>query len=65
MHPILDVIQKQLLPLQKEIDWGYHIPYLITGAMNQHPRSALKWMDSENKNDFVGFYNFMLDQTHT
>jgi 4-hydroxy 2-oxovalerate aldolase len=61
LRPIYDVIQKQLIPLQKDIQWGYHIPYLITGAMNQHPRSAMKWMNGENKDDLVAFYNFMLD----
>ncbi len=59
--PILDVIQKHIHPLQKDIDWGYHVPYLITGALNEHPRSAMKWMDSENKNDFVTFMKEMHD----
>ena len=61
LSPIFDVIQKKLIPLQKEIDWGYHMPYLITGFMNEHPRSAIKWMESENKDDYVTFYNNMLD----
>jgi len=61
LRPIFDVIQNKLIPLQKEISWGYHIPYLITGFMNEHPRSAIKWIDGENKDDFVTFYNNMLD----
>ncbi|MDX2432794.1 MAG: aldolase catalytic domain-containing protein [Bacteroides sp.] len=59
--PLLDVIQNHIQPLQKDIDWGYHIPYLITGALNEHPRSALKWMASENKDDFVAFMKEMHD----
>jgi 4-hydroxy 2-oxovalerate aldolase len=51
-----------MLDMQKEIDWGYHIPYLITGAMNQHPRSAMKWMDSKEKNDFVSFFHQMSEK---
>jgi 4-hydroxy 2-oxovalerate aldolase len=62
LRPIFDVIQRKLIPLQKDIHWGYHIPYLITGSMNQHPRSAMKWMNGEDKEDLVGFYNHMLDQ---
>jgi len=62
MRPVLQVIQDYMLDMQKEIDWGYHIPYLITGAMNQHPRSAMKWMDGENKNDLVAFFNQMNDK---
>lgn len=59
--PILDVIQNYVGPLQKEIDWGYHIPYLITGAMNEHPRSAISWMNSDEKDDFVKFMKSMHD----
>lgn len=59
--PILSVIQNYVGPLQKEIDWGYHIPYLITGAMNEHPRSAISWMNSDEKDDFVKFMKSMHD----
>ncbi len=59
--PLLDVIQNQIHPLQQEIQWGYHIPYLITGALNEHPRSAMKWMASEKKDDFVTFMKEMHD----
>lgn len=59
--PILNVIQNYVGPLQKEIEWGYHIPYLITGAMNEHPRSAIAWMNSEEKDDFVKFMKSMHD----
>lgn len=55
LKPILKSIQEHVKPLEKEIDWGYFMPYLVTGAMNEHPRSALAWMDSEKKNDYVGF----------
>ncbi len=59
IRPILGVIQEYMLDMQKEIDWGYHIPYLITGSMNQHPRSAMKWMNSEEKDDFAAFFSQM------
>lgn len=59
--PLLDAIQNHVKPWQSKIDWGYHIPYLITGALNEHPRSAMKWMDSEQKDDFVAFMKEMHD----
>lgn len=59
--PLLDVIQNHIQPLQENIKWGYHIPYLITGALNEHPRSALKWMASDQKDDFVAFMKEMHD----
>ncbi len=57
LRPILKVIQEQVKPLQKQIDWGYFMPYLISGSMNEHPRSAMAWMDGENKDDYVAFYD--------
>jgi 4-hydroxy 2-oxovalerate aldolase len=62
IRPILKVVQDYLIDMQKEIDWGYHIPYLITGAMNQHPRSALKWMSGDQRKDLVAFFNQMTDK---
>ena len=60
LKPILRSIQNFIKPLEKEIDWGYFMPYLVSGAMNEHPRSALAWMDSDKKEDYVGFYEEMV-----
>lgn len=59
--PLLRAIQEQILPWNKKINWGYHIPYLITGALNEHPRSAMAWMDSDRKEDFVSFMKELHD----
>ena len=57
LRPILQCIQDQLIPLQKEITWGYHIPYMLTGSLNQHPRSAMAWMDGPERDNFAKFYD--------
>lgn len=59
--PLLSAIQHHVKPWNDKIDWGYHVPYLITGALNEHPRSAMQWMESERKNDFVAFMKEMHD----
>jgi 4-hydroxy 2-oxovalerate aldolase len=59
-RPLFQVIRDKLIPLQKTIHWGYHMPYLITGSMNQHPRSAMKWMASDQRDDVVAFYDQMV-----
>jgi len=61
LMPILETIGHTILPLRREIDWGYHIPYMITGMLNQHPLPAMKWMKCEQKHDFVTFYNEITD----
>ena len=54
--PVLDVISKAILPLQKEIEWGYHIPYMLAGVFNQHPKISMDWMDGPSRDDFVTFF---------
>lgn len=60
VRPLFKVIQEKLVPLSKQIAWGYHIPYLVTGVMNEHPRAAMKWMDSDRREDVVGFYDSLV-----
>lgn len=60
--PILEAIQNHVHPMQQKIDWGYHLPYMISGALNEHPKEAMAWMDSEKKNDFAGFLKHIYDQ---
>jgi 4-hydroxy 2-oxovalerate aldolase len=58
--PILDVIGKYIVPKKKNIEWGYHIPYMITGALNQHPKTAMDQMnlpEEGGKHDYVKFYS--------
>jgi len=59
-RPILDVIEKYLLPLQAEIEWGYHLPYVITGVLNEHPRSAMKFL-GDKQGSIVEFYDQMME----
>jgi 4-hydroxy 2-oxovalerate aldolase len=63
IKPILDCIGKHIVPLKKDIEWGYHVPYLITGILNQHPKPAIDLMasDGPDKYDYVKFYT-MVDE---
>ena len=67
LRPVLDVIEKHILPIKKEIEWGYHIPYMISGALNLHPEDAIEQMnltkDAPNKLSFKDFYDKCLDIT--
>jgi len=62
-RPIYNAVQKQMIPLREKIEWGFHVPYLITGMLNEHPRSAMKFMDASVRGEFVDFYNQMADAT--
>lgn len=53
---VLRFIQNFMLDLKGEgLVWGYDIPYLLTGLLNQHPRSAIDKM-KHNDTDYADFY---------
>ena len=54
--PLLDVVSEHILPLTKTIEWGYRVPYMLTGIRDLHPREAIRWMAGPEKDDFVNFY---------
>lgn len=63
VRPLIDVIEKQILPWREKIDWGYFIPYMVTGVLNQHPRSAMAQMESDHKNEIIKFFDQISNNT--
>jgi 4-hydroxy 2-oxovalerate aldolase len=62
LRPVLQCIRDHIEPLRKEFFWGYSIPYMITGILNQHPRDAIKFMESGKAEDIVKFYDDMCEE---
>lgn len=62
LRPILECIQNHIEPLRKELLWGFDIPYMITGQLNQHPRDAMTHNAGDNKEDIVAFYNKIIEE---
>jgi 4-hydroxy 2-oxovalerate aldolase len=60
LRPVLKLIQDHILPLREEYDWGPSIPYAITGQMNLHPRSAIKFREGPTPDDYMVFYDQIL-----
>ena len=58
--PILEAIGSEILPLKKDIFWGYSVPYMLSGKLNIHPKEALRIHalpdDDPEKYDYVGLY---------
>ena len=48
LMPVLKFIEEFIVPLEKELDWGYSIPYMLTGQLNEHPRAAIKARDEKD-----------------
>ena len=49
--------------MKEEVEWGYHIPYMITGILNEHPRSGMKMMASKKLPNLKQFYEDLRDGT--
>jgi len=61
LSPILRVIEEQMLPMQKDIEWGYLIPYMITGMLNEHPRAGIEMRKTADKDKYAKFYEEIRD----
>ncbi|MCQ9207956.1 MAG: aldolase catalytic domain-containing protein [Omnitrophica bacterium] len=61
LRPILDIISNELVPLRNKIEWGYIIPYAISGMMNEHPRAAMALRNSDKKENYREFYESLVN----
>ena len=57
LRPILEILESHFVKLKEEIEWGYTIPYMITGILDLHPRAGMKLRKSDNKDDYLGFFD--------
>ena len=55
--PVLRCVQDTIEPLRSKLMWGFDLSYMLTGFLNQHPRSAIKFKESKTKGDIMDFYN--------
>jgi 4-hydroxy 2-oxovalerate aldolase len=56
IRAVWKLIQDYIVPLQRSIEWGPLPPYVIAGQLNQHPRAAIAWLASENRDACGDFY---------
>lgn len=62
LYPVLQFIEKHMNKLKEDgVLWGYDIPYMLTGQLNQHPREAIAFSEARRK-DYSEFYKHILDQ---
>ncbi len=62
LRPVLQCIQEHIEPMRHELRWGYDIPYMITGQMNLHPRSAIRFNAQDDRDNIVAFYDSMIEE---
>lgn len=62
IRPVLDLISKEFIPLREKIEWGYIIPYAITGILDEHPRAAMALRNSDKKENYREFYESLVGE---
>jgi len=60
LRPLLEVIAKEIVPLRESVEWGYTIPYAITGLLNQHPRAAMALLGTAEEREYEAFFESVL-----
>jgi 4-hydroxy 2-oxovalerate aldolase len=61
LPPILRCVDEFIEPMRKDLQWGFDLPYMLTGLFNQHPRAAIKYKAQPEKGDIGAFYNAVLE----
>ncbi len=62
LRPVWQLIQDHLVAMQKQTEWGALPPYVITGQMNQHPRTAIAWLAGDQRERCADFYDRCLTE---
>ena len=56
VYPAIQFIEKHINKLKAEgTVWGYDLQYMMTGLLNQHPRTAIQFT-KEKRTDYAEFY---------
>lgn len=62
IYPVIKFIEEHMMQLKNDgVVWGYDLQYLMTGLLNQHPRSAIAFT-KENRKDYAEFYKEVVVQ---
>ena len=57
MRPLLKCVQDYIEPMREKLGWGFDYPYMATGFLNRHPKSAMEFNESDRRGHIVEFYD--------
>lgn len=62
VYPVIQFIEKHIDNIKNDgAVWGYDLQYLMTGMLNQHPRTAIAFTKEQRK-DYAEFYREVVAQ---
>jgi 4-hydroxy 2-oxovalerate aldolase len=57
LRPIYRLLQEHIAPMRETVEWGALSAYIITGQLNQHPRTAIAWRATPERENCLDFYD--------
>ena len=58
---VMSFVEKHMLKLREEgVQWGFDLPYMLTGMLNAHPSTAIQFM-KEKRTDYAMFCQELMD----
>jgi len=62
LFPVIKFIEEYMNPMKEAgVRWGFDLQYLLTGVLNQHPRTAIQFTKDKRK-DYSEFYKEITSQ---
>lgn len=62
VYPVIQFVEEHINKIKDEgIVWGYDLQYLMTGLLNQHPRTAIQFT-KDKRRDYSEFYREIVAQ---
>ena len=61
LMPVIKFIENYIVPLEKELDWGCSIPYILSGQLVVHPKQSMKARDDKDT-AYSKFYSMLLEE---
>ena len=63
LRPVIQLLQEHMPKIRETVEWGPLVPYNITGQLNLHPRAAMEFRAGDSREDFVAFYDQIVNET--
>ncbi len=60
IRPLLECVENNIEPMREKLGWGFDYPYMVTGFLNRHPKSAMEYNESDKRGQIVNFYDEMM-----
>jgi 4-hydroxy 2-oxovalerate aldolase len=60
VEPVLELVE-EYAAMKRDLQWGYHVPYAITGWLNAHPKDAIAQM-TDTERTVLEFYRALLEK---